>query len=103
MAQELDLKQTMNGQYIDDETLSDWTLLLQRLADWHLAEVEKDRIKTITKLMGVKTEGLFDNGDLFIKRSPIEQEIINLVGYDAFKAIQEAVDAQPRTQSGEGK
>jgi hypothetical protein len=49
------------------------------------------RLDTVTKIMSVKTEGIFDGPDLFIKRKPIEQVCIDLLGYEAFKAIQEAI------------
>lgn len=45
------------------------------------------------KVFTVKTERLFDGGELFIKRKPIEQIVINELSYEAYKAIQEAADA----------
>lgn len=58
----------------------------------------------IIKIMGVKTEGLFDNGDLFIKRAPIEQAVIDLVGYEKFRAIKDSLPvANPAAQPKEGK
>lgn len=49
--------------------------------------------ETVERILSVKTEGLFDGPDLFIKRAPIEQECINIIGYEAFKAIQESLPA----------
>lgn len=54
---------------------------------------------TVVKIMSTETEGLFDNGDLFIKRAPIEQVIINLIGFEKFKAIQDAVSAAQSKES----
>ncbi len=48
----------------------------------------------VFKIMSSITEGLFDNGDLFIKRKPIEDVIIGLIGYEKYKAIQTAVDSR---------
>jgi hypothetical protein len=47
-----------------------------------------------TKIMLTPSEGLFDDGDLFVKRAPIEQTIISEIGYEKFKAIQEAANAK---------
>jgi hypothetical protein len=59
-----------------------------------VAAAEKRGIeKAVVALSSVKTEGLFDNGDLFIKREPIDQEVINLVGYEKYKAIRESLPA----------
>jgi hypothetical protein len=57
-------------------------------------------IKAVTHIMAAKTEGLFDGPDLFIKRAPIEQAAIDLIGFEAFKAIQ---DSLPSAQPQEGK
>ncbi len=55
---------------------------------------------TIWNIMSVKTEGIYDDGDIFIKRAPIDQAIINMIGYEEHIAMQEAVDAQqPPTQT----
>lgn len=53
-----------------------------------VAEAYKD---AVTQIMAAKTEGLFDGPDLFIKRAPIEQACVNLVGYETYKAIQESL------------
>ena len=55
--------------------------------------VREAREDFATKIFTVKTEGLFNDGDLFIKRRPIEQVVINELGYETYKAIQEAADA----------
>jgi putative protein kinase ArgK-like GTPase of G3E family len=52
--------------------------------------------KAVLEIMSARTEGLFDDGDLFIKRAPIEQVCVDLIGFEAFKAIQESL---PKTQS----
>jgi hypothetical protein len=54
-------------------------------------KIEETRVDAVNRIMSVKTEGLFDGGDLFIKRAPIEQACIGLIGYEAFKAIQESL------------
>lgn len=54
---------------------------------------EEARIDAIVHIMGAKTEGLFDNGELFIKRAPIEQAVVDLIGYEKFKAIQDSLPA----------
>jgi hypothetical protein len=42
-------------------------------------------------IISTKTEGIVDNGDVFIKQEPLNQTMINIVGYEKFKAMQEAV------------
>jgi hypothetical protein len=67
-----------------------------------IALIQADRVKAalearedaIWQIMSPITEGLFDGGELFIKRRPIEDAIISMVGYEKYKALQEAVDAQ---------
>lgn len=51
-------------------------------------------------LVSTKTEGIIDDGDVFIKQAPLNQTIINIVGYEKFKAMQESV-AAPQNR-GEG-
>lgn len=59
------------------------------------------RREAVMHIMGAKTEGLYDGPDLFIKRAPIEQACIDLVGYETFKTIQEAVDSPaPQAETG---
>ncbi len=72
--------------------------------DWdgvmHLVNeaIDAEKVSTVTHIMSAKTEGLFDRGELFIKRQPIEQAMIDVIGYDAFKAIQESLPkANPTT------
>lgn len=52
---------------------------------------EQGKQDAVVTIMSAKTEGLFDNGDLFIKRRPIEDAIVELLGYEGFKAIQESL------------
>lgn len=79
---------------INKKRLAAKQALQTRLDDAVLA----GKIEIVTKIMDAKTEGLFDNGDLFIKRKPIEQVIINEFGYETFKAIQEAIDKEHHVQ-----
>lgn len=69
----------------------------------HKKVIARERQKavedTVVKIMSTETEGLFDNGDLFIKQAPIEQVIINLIGFEKFKAIQDAVSAAQSKES----
>lgn len=57
-------------------------------------EMVEARIQLATALWLTPSEGLFDGGDLFVKRKPLEQTLINEIGYEAFKAIQEAATAK---------
>lgn len=67
-----------------------------------VAELEQiriqDRLEVVMHIMSAKTEGLFDRGDLFVKRAPIEQACIDLVGYEAFKAFQESLPVPDLSQ-----
>lgn len=65
--------------------------VIQAIIDKAVVEARDDAIWNI---MSPETEGLFDSGELFIKRKPIEDAIISMVGYEKYKALQEAVDAQ---------
>lgn len=62
------------------------------------AECNRARVEAVAHIMGVKTEGLFDNGDLFIKRAPVEQACIDVLGYEAFAAIKESLPVADPTQ-----
>ena len=64
---------------------------IEALADFITEQTRLAREDTIIKLMSVRTEGLFDNGELFIKRAPIEQAIIDLIGYEKYKAIMDSL------------
>lgn len=50
-------------------------------------------LNAITEIWMTKSEGLFDGPDLFVKRKPIEDAVIKLVGYEAYKAMTEAATA----------
>lgn len=67
-----------------------------------IREAEREATeKAVIHIAGCKTEGLFDNGDLFIKRAPLEQAFVDLVGYEKFRAIKDALPvADPTKTSG---
>lgn len=62
-------------------------------------EIQAAKEDLATKIMLTCSEGLFDGPDLFVKRAPIEQTIINEIGYEKFKAIQEAANDKERARS----
>jgi len=67
----------------------------------HLIEQDRERAvrEAVTKIMMTDTEGMFSGKDLFIKRAPLEQTFIDLVGYETYKAIMEAAtSAQERSE-----
>jgi hypothetical protein len=67
-----------------------------------LADRQKAVERAVTHILMAKTEGLFDQGELFIKRKPIEQACIDLVGYKTYKAITEAAtEATLKQQKGQ--
>lgn len=59
-------------------------------------QTSKAKEEFAAHVMLVKTEGLFDNGDLFIKRAPIEQAIIDQIGYEPFRAIKDGIPPAER-------
>jgi hypothetical protein len=54
----------------------------------------------VTHIASAKTEGLFDDGDLFIKRAPVEQAFVDLIGYEKFKALMDSLPAANLTPKG---
>lgn len=65
---------------------------IERYVAKAIAEAERAATeKAVIKIMAANTEGLFDNGDLFIKRAPIEQAIVDLIGFQKFKAIKDGL------------
>lgn len=61
------------------------------IAQAWLEDVEKAKLEAVTHIMSIKTEGIFDNGDLFIKRRPVEQAVVDVIGYEAYKALQKSL------------
>lgn len=87
------------GKLLPKEVDLDIADLQENIRQLIARERQKAVEDTVVKIMSAKTEGLFDNGDLFIKRAPIEQVIINLIGFEKFKAIQDAVSAAQSKES----
>lgn len=52
--------------------------------------VEERERAVVQKIWFTRTEGSFVDGELFIKRSPIEQSVIDIIGYEEYKAMTEA-------------
>jgi hypothetical protein len=85
---------TARWRAITDESDRKWladSIMVLLKAQAAQVDVAAIKLQCVEHIMSVKTEGLFDNGDLFIKRAPIEQAAIDLIGYEAFKAIQESI------------
>lgn len=84
---------------LDNKTVN-WPLLFNEVRKYVQTQTVKAALEAqedlATNIMLEPTEGLFDGGDLFIKRSPIEQVIINAVGYEKFKALQEAANQKEK-------
>ncbi len=88
----------MGGGIVDWQvalTKAGLAILASAIAQAWLEDVEKRETATkhhlLAMFMSTPTEGLFDNGGLFIKRRPLEQMWINEVGYEVFKATQEGL------------
>lgn len=65
------------------------------IEDELVSYIEQERAKAVeeavTKIMMTPTEGMFSNtNELYIKRAPIEQTFVELIGYEKHKAIKEA-------------
>lgn len=70
-----------------------------RLREGVVRLINEARIDAVIHIMSAKTEGLFDGPDLFIKRAPIEQACIDIVGFETFKAIKDSLPkATPDTE-----
>lgn len=84
-----------NNRNIAIAALQEWRhkeLLEAKTALKRLIAGEKEEFAS--KIMLTPSEGLFDDGDLFVRRAPIEQTIIKEIGYEKFKAMQEAANAK---------
>lgn len=81
----------------DDATPEEYrTKKLLKLFQQHQSQaiskaVAEAKLNVVTQILSTETDGLFDEGDLFIKREPLEQTCVNIVGYETFKAIQESL------------
>lgn len=69
----------------------------------HVAAVAEAKESVAFAIVSTKTEGIIDDGDVFIKQEPLNQTIINIVGYEKFKAMQEAVDVPPKQEESDTK
>lgn len=73
------------------EISADWGTHWPRLINFIQAREREAEEEVAYTIVSTITEGIIDNGDVFIKQKPLNQTMINIVGYEKFKAMQEAV------------
>lgn len=67
----------------------------------HVAAVAEAKESVVFAIVSTKTEGIIDDGEVFIKQEPLNQTIVDIVGYEKFKTMQEAVNAPPKEEGTE--